>query len=72
MKAKFEEDTTKPAHYERLAIDVYEVCHANNLGMLEGNVIKYIVRRKDNRLEDLKKAINTLERLIELEQDLPR
>lgn len=53
-------------------IDVYEFAFANGLNMLEGNIIKYVCRRKGKRIEDLKKAMNTLERLIELENDLPR
>jgi hypothetical protein len=62
----------KPEHYKQMNIDVYEFAFANGLNMLEGNIIKYVCRRKDNRIEDLKKAMNTLERLIELENDLPR
>lgn len=57
--------------YKDLKIDVYEFCHANKLGFLEGNVIKYISRKK-HRKEDLLKARNTIDRLIELENDLPR
>jgi hypothetical protein len=66
------EVTGKPDHYASQKIDVYEFCLANELGMLEGNVVKYVTRRKDNRLEDLKKAKQTIERLIQHEQDVPR
>jgi hypothetical protein len=38
----------------------------NNLGMLEGNVVKYVARHdKKNGKEDLLKAIETINRIIE-------
>ena len=41
---------------------------ANNLGYLEGTAIKYLTRfRKKNGVEDLKKAIHFIEKLIEIE-----
>ena len=52
-------------------IDVYEFALANDLNMLEANIVKYVCRRK-NRSEDLQKALDTLNRLIEHEKDLPR
>lgn len=56
------------SHYSSMAIDVYEFAHANNLDGFQMNVIKYVCRfRAKNGLEDLRKAIGTLERLIELE-----
>lgn len=59
----------KPPHYnENKDHDVYSFVHHNQLGMLEGNVIKYVARhKKKNGKEDLLKAIETLNRLIELE-----
>lgn len=56
----------KPKHYnENEDYDVYSFAIKNNLGMLEGNVIKYVSRHgKKNGKEDLLKAIETLERLI--------
>ena len=56
----------KPSHYNNdEAYDVYSFAIKNNLGMLEGNVIKYVSRHdKKNGKEDLLKAIETLERLI--------
>lgn len=58
-----------PSHYnENKDHDVYSFVHNNQLGMLEGNVIKYVARhKKKNGKEDLLKAIETLNRLIELE-----
>lgn len=55
-------------HYTKLAIDPYEYAHRNGLGMLQGNVVKYVTRYKDkNGKEDLEKAMNTLKRLIDME-----
>ena len=60
---------TTPTHYN-LSIDPYTYAHENNLGFLEGNVVKYVTRHKQkNGKEDLEKAIETLKRLIELEYD---
>lgn len=63
------EDKITPAHYNKnKEYDVYSFCFHNNLGLLEGNCIKYITRfRKKNGKEDLEKAMETLKRLIELE-----
>lgn len=69
-KAWGDEPIPKPvsAHYTKLAIDPYEYAHRNGLGMLQGNVVKYITRYKDKGgREDLEKAMNTLKRLIEME-----
>ena len=55
----------RPSHYEA-EIDVYDFALANNLGGLEMNICKYVLRyKKKNGLEDLQKAKHTLERLIE-------
>jgi hypothetical protein len=50
----------QPAHF----------CHANGLGGLETEAIKYICRWKNkNGIEDLKKAIHTLQILIYEEEN---
>ena len=55
-------------HYKDLAIQPVEYIHANNLGYMEGNVIKYVTRWKTkNGLADLEKAKHYIELLIELE-----
>lgn len=63
-----EKEPIKPSHYHKNKDhDVYSFVHHNQLGMLEGNVIKYVARhKKKNGKEDLLKAIETLNRLIEL------
>lgn len=54
----------KPDHYA-LPIDVTTFCAENEIGFIEGNIIKYVVRyKKKNGLEDLEKAKEYLNRLI--------
>ena len=53
-------------HYRQLAIQPTEFIHRNNLGFIEGNVIKYVCRHQEkNGVDDLRKAIHYLELLIE-------
>jgi hypothetical protein len=56
-------------HYARLAVQPWDVMRATMTraefqAFLRGNVIKYVMRDKGNRLEDLKKAMHYLETLI--------
>jgi hypothetical protein len=53
-------------HYKRLKLQPWEIVDACGLNFYEGNAIKYILRHKGNRIEDLKKAIHYLEHQIEL------
>lgn len=43
-------------HYKKLEIQPIEFIQKNYLKFCEGNVVKYLVRNKGNRLEDLEKA----------------
>lgn len=56
-----------PAHYTIGGIEVIDAIEAWELGYHLGNVVKYVARagRKDDRLEDLKKAAWYLKREIE-------
>ena len=55
------------AHY-LLPIQPIEYITKNNLGFIEGNVIKYITRHRDkNGKEDLLKAKHYIDLLLELE-----
>jgi hypothetical protein len=57
-------------HYKDKAIEPWDFIVANNLGFLEGNIIKYIARYKEkNGVEDLKKAKHYLEKLIEVTEN---
>lgn len=55
-------------HYKGRAIQPVQYIHANGIGFLEGNVIKYTTRWRDKGgLSDLRKARHYLDMLIELE-----
>lgn len=55
------------SHYD-LPIQPLEYIHANGLGYIEGNIIKYATRHaKKNGAEDIKKIIHYAELLLELE-----
>lgn len=55
-------------HYKDMAIQPVEFIHANGIGYMEGNVIKYVSRwRKKNGIADLQKARHYIDLLIELE-----
>jgi hypothetical protein len=64
------EKVTKPNHYKQ-TISPLEYITKNNLGFSEGNIIKYITRYKQkNGKEDLLKAKEYLEHLINNYEDL--
>lgn len=55
------------SHYKAMAIQPVEYIFKNNLGFIEGCVIKYVSRYKNkNGLEDLKKAKHFINLLIEM------
>jgi len=57
------------SHYNQKEIQPWDYISSNNLGFFEGNCVKYVSRWKDKGgVEDLRKAIHYLEKLIELEQ----
>ena len=55
-------------HYVRLGIQPWEIIERNGLDYWEGNALKYLLRRKGNRAEDLRKAIHYIEYLVEREE----
>jgi hypothetical protein len=58
-----------PSHYTQGGIQPIDYIEANNMDFLEGCIIKYITRYKyKNGLQDLKKAKNYLDRLIDREE----
>lgn len=70
---EFEDDNLKiqigGSHYKKFSIQPIEFITKNNLGYIEGNIIKYICRYKDkNGIEDLKKAKHYLDILIQNEK----
>lgn len=57
-------------HYKKYGdLQPWDVVVEWKLGYLEGTALKYIARWRDkNGLEDIKKAIHFLEKLVEVEQ----
>lgn len=54
-------------HYKtKNGFDVIDFCKAYNLNFNRGNIIKYVARagKKDNEIQDLKKALDYLNREI--------
>ena len=57
-------------HYKQNAIQPWDYITSNNLGYLEGNIVKYVTRwSHKNGLEDLEKAYHYLIKLIEVTQN---
>lgn len=57
------------SHYKAKAIQPWAVIESNGMGFFDGNALKYLMRFKDKGgVEDLKKAIHYIEKLIEMEQ----
>ena len=55
-------------HYKGMKIQPVQFIHANNIGYLEGNIIKYVCRwRGKNGMADLEKAKHYIELLMALE-----
>jgi hypothetical protein len=56
-------------HYKSKAVQPWDYIVANNLGYLEGNIVKYVSRWKDKGgVDDLKKARHYLDKLIETQE----
>jgi hypothetical protein len=56
-------------HYKSKAIQPWDYIVANNLGYLEGNIVKYVSRWKDKGgVDDLRKARHYLDKLIETQE----
>lgn len=56
-------------HYVEKSIQPWDYIVANNLGYLEGNVVKYVTRYKSkNGKQDLEKALHYLQKLLEVQK----
>ena len=63
-----EERVVHPSHYNR-GIEMWDYAYSHKLDFFEGNVVKYVTRWRDkNGIEDLKKAKQYLDKLIELNE----
>ncbi len=62
-----------PSHYQLGKIQVWDFIADQDLGFLEGNVVKYVCRAgakaEESRLDDLLKARAYITKLIHLEYD---
>lgn len=57
-----------PPHYN-VGIEMWDYAHSHKLDFFEGNIVKYVTRWKHkNGLQDLYKAKEYLDKLIELEE----
>ena len=55
-------------HYKDLKIQPIEFIHANNIGFMEGCIIKYAARHKSkNKAEDIRKIIHYANLILELD-----
>ena len=52
-------------HYAKHKIQPWHIIDEYDLNYYEGNVLKYLLRSKSNRVEDLHKAVHYLEKEIE-------
>ncbi len=55
-------------HYKSMKIQPIELISELKLNYFQGNIVKYISRDKDNKIEDLKKAKHYCELAIELDK----
>ena len=55
-------------HYKSMKIQPIELISKLNLNYFQGNIVKYISRDKENKIEDLKKAKHYCELAIELDK----
>lgn len=56
-------------HYKKMPMRPVEFIYRNNLGFIEGSVVKYVTRwRFKGGVADLKKARHFLDLLIEMEE----
>ena len=53
------------SHYKKHSIQPWDIIDEYGLGFYEGNVLKYLLRDKGNKREDLEKAVHYLEKMLE-------
>jgi len=57
------------SHYKEMPIQTWDYIIANEIGYMEGNIIKYVSRwQLKGGIEDLKKARHYLDKLIEVSE----
>jgi len=55
-------------HYKKFKITPWMIIEEHKLDFFEGSALKYLLRKKNNRLEDLKKLEHYVQKLIEREE----
>lgn len=69
FKRKTSDTIYTPAHYKK-GIETWDYTDSWGMDFLEGNIIKYVTRWKDkNGVDDLRKALMYLQRLLEREEN---
>lgn len=69
MEDKLKEQVEHPKHYNN-GIEMWDYAVSQNLDFLEGNVVKYVTRwRHKNGMQDLMKAKQYLDKLIEVNKE---
>ena len=73
LEDAFGDDPIEPQHYRKGEVDLYEAAYRTRpfnefRAIMEFVAERYLKRDKDNRLEDLEKAIYTINRLKEYEE----
>ena len=53
-------------HYVKHSIQPWDIIDEYGLDYYEGNALKYLLRRKENRIEDLQKLIHYVEKEIDI------
>jgi len=68
INSEKKERVIHPEHYNK-GIEMWDYAYTHKLDFFEGNIVKYVTRWKTkNGIEDLKKAKQYLDKLIQLEQ----
>ena len=68
-RSKESMNESDPKHYSNLPIEPWDFIQQNKLDFFEGNVVKYICRWKNKGgVDDLRKAITYIEKIIEGER----
>jgi hypothetical protein len=64
------EQVEHPTHYNQGKVEMWDYANDHNLDFFEGNIVKYVTRwRHKNGIQDLRKAKQYLDKLIELNEN---
>jgi len=58
-------------HYEGMVYEIWDFVADVNLNFYSANALKYLLRNKGNRLEDLNKALSYVKKLKEIKKEKP-